>query len=252
VKKRTAARVLGALCLIGLNGAAPAPPDWAWEGTYAAELRIGTLTRVPLVGSERSVTASLLLVEVERRGDGWVQHQKVCGVAVRSRLRMTVPDAFVHSIPARTYTSVRAGAGEARRYTADLGVEAIGFDPSLTGGELPKDGAAPGVLDSDGDGHPGATVVGHFPLFGRVRLYVAQRSHLVLTGRQTGEDRIEGGVEIRLLEQRTLGASNGIFRRTLETRPDPATSGFVMVRTAADDCDALREEAPGLFPGSGW
>ena len=246
---RTLRAGLPAALLVLLAGSAP-PHDRlaSWEGRYAMDLRIGTETRVPVVGTERSVTRTLLLVDVRRDGGRWVQRQTVCDVGIQSgRVRMTVPDAFVSSMPRREYTSIVQGPGDERTYTADLGVESIGFDPRATGGTLPRNARSRGVLDSDHDGAPGATVVGHFPMFGRVRLFIAQRSHLVLHGRQTSDDRIEGRLEIRVLEQRTLGADNRLFRRTLSMRPDAENSRFVMVRTSVAECGALVRQAGQLF-----
>ena len=238
-------RMIAPAALLLLGGAAPASDAWAWEGRYAMDLRIATVTRVPLAGSERSTTRTLLLVDIARRGSGWVQRQTVCDVSIESeRIRMTVPPAFVAAMPRREYTGVTQAADDPRAYTADLGLDAIGFDPAVTGGALPRDARSPGVVDSDRDGAPGATVVGHFPMFGRVRLFIAQRSHLVLRGRQTAPGRFEGGMDIRLMEQRTLGADNRLFRRTLPMRPDPHASRFTLLRTTAPDCAALRAQAP--------
>ncbi|HEX8393421.1 MAG TPA: hypothetical protein VF665_13840 [Longimicrobium sp.] len=239
--------LMGALPFL-LGGAGTAAPGASWEGRYAMEMRIGTVTRVPVVGSERSVTRTLLLVDMRRDGARWMQRQTVCDVRIESpRMRMTVPAAFVRGLPPREYTGVVQGPADRATYTADLGEEAIGYDPAVTGGALPRDGSARGVVDNDGDGRPGATVIGHFPLFGRVRLFIAQRSHLVLHGRQTAADRIEGSLEIRTMEQRTLGADNRFFRRTLPMQADAATSGFVMVRTAATDCAGVRRDSGSLF-----
>jgi hypothetical protein len=220
----------------------------AWEGRYAMELRVGSVARVPVMGAQRSVTRSLLLVDVERRAGRLVQRQRVCDVHIDSpHVRMTVPAAFVRALAPREYPAEVRGDAPERSYTADSGVDHVGYDPRLTGGALPADARSPGVVDSDGDGAPGATVVGHFPVVGRVRFFVAQRAHVVLHGRRTLEGRVEGDVEVRLLEQRTLGASNRVFARTLPLRPDPATSGFIMVRTDAAGCDALIKGARTLF-----
>lgn len=217
-----------------------------WEGRYAMELRVGSVARVPMMGAQRSVTRSILLVEVERRAGRLVQRQRVCDVDISSpRLRMTVPAAFIRALAPREYPAdVRSGAPA---YTADSGVDHVGYDPRLTGGTLPVDARSPGVVDSDGDGAPGATVLAHFPVVGRVRVFVAQRAHVVLHGRRTSDDRVEGDVEVRLLEQRTLGASNRMFARTLPLRPDPATSGFTMVRTRAAGCEELIKNARTIF-----
>jgi hypothetical protein len=218
----------------------------AWEGRYAMELRVGSVARVPMMGQQRSVTRSLLVVEMERRGGRLVQRQRVCDVAITSpRVRMSVPAAFVHALLPREYLAeVR---GDARIYTADPGVDYVGYDPRVTGGALPSDARSPGVVDSDGDGEPGATVVGYFPLVGRVRLFVAQRAHVVLHGREVSEGRVEGDVQVVVLEQRTLGASNGFFNRTLPVRPDPGASGFTLVRTHVAGCADLVRRAPTIF-----
>ena len=239
------ARVLGAGALLCLLGARPAPGDWSLEGHYAAVNRVASVARVPVMGSERSVTTTLLLVDVEREGGRWMQRQTVCDVRVQSsRARMVIPEAFVRSIRPRSYP-VRQDAENA--YTADLGLQTVGFDPAVTGGAMPTRADQAGVVDSDGDGQPGATVVGHFPVFGRVRLFIAQRTHVVLRGRQTSPDRVEGGIDVLVLEQRTLDASNRIFRRTLDVAPDQGKSSFTMVRTGARTCEELKRGEATLF-----
>jgi hypothetical protein len=243
LRKLRALAVLAALPLC-----ASARRAHVWEGRYAMELRVGSIARVPMMGAQRSVTRSLLLVEVERRAGRLVQRQRVCDVDINSpRLRMTVPTAFVRALAPREYPADVRGDAPDRSYTADSGVDHVGYDPRLTGGTLPRDARSPGVVDSDGDGAPGATVVAHFPVVGQVRFFVAQRAHVVLHGRRTSDDRVEGDVEVLLLEQRTLGASNRMFARTLPLRPDPANSRFTMVRTDAVGCDALIKDARMIF-----
>lgn len=253
--KRVGAAV-GAALLAGLppSVAAEAPHvAHAWSGSYALELRLASSTRIPLLGSQRSVTTSLMLVDVERTPDGWTQRHRVCDVRVKgsSALRMIVPDAFVRGLPVRRYPAVLDEGAQGVRYTADMGLEAIGFDPTVTGGALPRDADDPGVRDSDRDGSPGATVLLEVPAAGRAKLYIAQRSHLVLSGRETAPDRIEGGVQVRFQEQRTLGADPGFFARTPATRPDPGRSGFTLVRApGARSCDDLRLASAELFAPS--
>ncbi|HEV2130140.1 MAG TPA: hypothetical protein VGR27_03530 [Longimicrobiaceae bacterium] len=230
----------------------------AWVGRYAMELRIASSMKLPLLPSERSVTTSLLLVDLERDGGKLVQRHRVCDVRMEgsSLVRAVVPLAFVEGLPARQYAAllrpVGMGEGEGGAggwlYRADMGPEAIGFDPQATGGRLPTASGDPGVRDSDGDGHPGATIELRVPAFRRVRLFIAQHSHLVLQGRQPARDRIEGEVEIRRLDQRTLGAEPGFFSRTPSLRPDAARSGFTLVRVPESlDCERLREAASSFF-----
>nr|ANY58124.1 hypothetical protein [uncultured bacterium] len=234
-----------------LLGAAPAGRGDAWTGSFALRLELASTTRIPLLGGQRSVTTSLLLVDVERAGGGWTQRHRVCDVRVTgsSLARMTVPAAFVRGLPVRRYPAVLREAEGAVRYTADMGVEAIGYDPVVTRGALPSRAADPGVRDPDGDGRPGATVELRVPA-ARARLFIVQRSHLVLSGREVSPDRIEGGVRVLAHEQRTLGAEPGFFARTPVIRPDPGRSGFVLARApGVRSCQDLVRAAPGLFPG---
>lgn len=250
---------LGAILLAGLlpspGAGAAGPPRGAgaWSGPYAMELRLASATRIPLLGSQRSVTTSLMLVDVERAGGGWVQRHRVCGVRVKGSagVRMIVPDAFVRGLAVRRYPAVLADGAQGVRYTADMGVEAIGFDPAATGGALPRGADDPGVRDSDRDGSPGATVEIRVPAAGRARLYIVQRSHLVLSGRETAPDRIEGGVQVLVQEQRTLGADPGYFARTPRIRAEPSRSGFTLVRApSVRNCEDLVRESGRLFASS--
>lgn len=253
---------VGALLLAahppGSAAGAPGPAGGgseAWSGSHAMELRLASATRLPLFGTQRSVTTSLLLVDVARDGGGWTQRHRVCGVRVMtgsSAVRMVVPDAFVRGLGVRRYPAALRGGPGGLRYTADMGLEAIGFDPAATGGVLPARADDPGVVDSDRDGSPGATVELRLPAGGRAKLYIVQRSHLVLDGRETAPDRIEGGVQVLVQEQRTLGADPAFFARTPATRPEPARSGFTLVRAPeARSCDDLRRDAAALFAPPG-
>ncbi len=236
-----------------MKAADPSPGVGAWAGSYVMELRLASDTRLPLFGTQRSVTTSLMLVDVERTAGGWSQRHRVCDVRVdgSSALRMIVPEAFVQGLAVRRYPAVLEEGAEGVRYIADMGLEAIGFDPAVTGGALPLRADDPGVRDSDGDGSPGATVELRVPAAGRARLFIVQRSHLVLDGRETAPDRIEGGVQVLVQEQRTLGADPGFFARTPSTRPAPGRSGFTLVRApGVRSCDDLRREAGRLFSPS--
>ncbi|HLL45458.1 MAG TPA: hypothetical protein VK399_02070, partial [Longimicrobiaceae bacterium] len=242
----------GLLPRAGAGAVEPTRGADAWSGSYAMQLRLASATRLPLLGSQRSVTTSLMLVDVERAGGGWTQRHRVCDVRVNGSagVRMIVPDAFVRGLPVRRYAAVLADGAQGVRYTADMGIEAIGFDPAATGGALPSQADDPGVRDSDRDGSPGATVEIRVPA-GRARLYIVQRSHLVLSGRETGPDRIEGGVQVLVQEQRTLGADPGFFARTPRIHAEPARSGFTLVRApSVRNCEELVRESGRLFASS--
>ncbi|MDB4948640.1 MAG: hypothetical protein JWM27_1289 [Gemmatimonadetes bacterium] len=232
------------------SAAAPRPhaPEHDWTGSYALRMRVTSITSLPLLGSQRSVTTSLVLATVRRGPRGWMQAHRVCDVRIEGEMKMTLPPAFAASLAPVEFAAEFPDGQAGGVYAGDLGAESIGFDPAATGGAVPRQASQPGVLDSDRDGQPGATVVGHFPLFGSVRIYFAERIHLALRGRQTRPERIEGAVEVRELVQRTLGASNRFFRRSLDIRPDPAGSTFVMVPLPhAATCDDVRRGEATIF-----
>gem|GEM_PF-777018 len=204
-----------------------------WLGRYLMELRVASTARLPLMPADRTTTTSHLLVDIRRGPDGrLVQHHRVCAVqmANSSPMRTNVPATFLNALKARRYPVRLDAAGANWRYEADLGLDAIGFDPGATGGRLPESPDDPGVIDADGDGNPGATIEVRVPLVGTGRLFIAQQTHLVLRADARSPRRIEGQVEIRKLEQRTLGADPARFRRTPGISPDPGRSGFTMVR----------------------
>ena len=229
----------------------PAPSSVAdgWEGRWAMELTVATRASLPLLPAVRSSTVSLLLVDIEPAGDGRLrQRHRVCDARAEGGglARLHLPDRFVTGLPERSYPLHLAADGG---YVADLGKEAIGFDPSVTGGRLPESADAPGVIDGDGDGAPGMTVLMDVPGRSGIRLHIAQSTHLRLHGRATTPDRIAGSVEIVSLDQRTLGAEPAMFARSPRTSPDSGASGFRMVRLPpAAGCETLRERAGDLFP----
>jgi hypothetical protein len=227
----------------------------SWIGRYAMELRVASTARLPLLPADRTTTVSLLLVDLRvAAGAGTlIQRHQVCAVRIdgSSSVRMQVPDAFVHALSSREYPAEFARSSSGWEYAADMGPDAIGFDPARTGGELPRSAVDEGVNDADGDGEPGATVEMHVPAFGRVQLFIAQRSRLVLRSVEVDGVGIRGGVEIRMLEQRTLGARPAFFGRTPRLTPDPERSSFNLVRVAeSTDCEGVRNQATTFFAES--
>ena len=215
------------------------------------ELRIGSIASVPVVGQQRSVTTSLMLVDISPRRRGWMQRHQVCDVRVGSDapgMRMVVPPAFVRSLAAREYPVSFRDAADGSSYTADMGLETIGLDPSRLGAELPRDPRHPSVRDSDGDGAPGAKIQMKLRLFGTVRLFIVQRSHVVLNGRRVSDESVRGSVDIRMQEQQMVGAKPSFFARSATIRPDPSRSEFTLVRVAPEtDCAGLRRSPPAAF-----
>lgn len=233
------------------RGAPAADDEPEWVGRWAMRIDLVTATRIPLLGTERSTTTSVLLVDIRRRDDRLVQVHRVCDAWMESSAPATprIPPAFVRALPVRgTHPEVRFDR-DGWSYTADLGVEAIGYDPRLSPGALPTRATDAAVSDTDGDGAPGATVELKLPIVGRARIFIVQRSRLVLDGRRTGQGRVDGRVRIRVLEQHTLGARPTMFARNLAIRPLADESAFALVRVPTEtSCAGLaRRESARLF-----
>ncbi len=190
-------------------------------GRYGAELWVASATKTPIIGEVRGQSVSWLLVEVtDRDGQLWQEHI-TCAIELldaAGQTRAALAPGFISAIPVRSYP-VQITDG----YRADFGLEHIGYDPAWP---LPERGDAPGVLDWDSDGHPGATVLLEIPLLGVAEIYIAQRARMTLTGEILPSGEVRGALQLPLLEQRTLGASVGLLDRSPPIRPLPQASGF--------------------------
>ena len=229
--------------------AVAAPPDPA--GDYAMIVDVGSSSKVAFAGTTEVITRTLLRVRLAQEGGLWVQEQSVCDVKVLSdsRSKVVIPRAFVNSLPRQSYPVTLTPTEGGWTYRADPGPSVLGYDPALTGGKMPVGPKDPGVLDPDGDGHPGVTVLLEIPVFGSVQMYVVQRGHSRYQGTfQNGG--FEGSVEVVSVDQRTLGASFPPFAANPEIRSLPDRSRFRMVPApGTKTCADLRDRWDGGF---GW
>ncbi len=213
-------------------GADALPP-----GTYGLELSLASLADLPFLGSTPGRSLSWSLTSVSATPEGLVQSHKTCAVRMEGRTgnsSVHVPAAFVAALPVRTYP-IDLSAG----YTADLGLDAVGFDPAR--GPLPTRIDEPAVIDWDHDGQPGATVELRIPLLGTFQLYVAQQAHIRLEGKTNGAGGASGGVAYVAFDQHTLGASSAFFDRSPRVAPVPEDSRFNLIPLPAGArCEAVR------------
>lgn len=212
------------------------------EGPHALLIDVGTRSRVPVAGTTDVVTRSLLRVEVSRTATGWVQTQEVCAARVLSdtRAQTVLPDAFIEAMPTQRYPVTLTRTSSGWRWRADPGPSPIGYDPERTGGSVPTEVDAPGVIDHEGDGHPGATVLLEVPVLGSVRLYIAQNSWIRYHGIVNERGRVTGKVEQVSTTQHTLGASAPLFDADPEITAVPEKSHFMQAPLASSrSCSEL-------------
>jgi hypothetical protein len=226
---------------------APLPP-----GTYRLDMQVGARTTIPIVGSAETATVSQSRVEIRRSGDRLRQTHRVCATRFDGGIpivRMVMPERFIAALAVHEYPlEITYGAG-GWHYRADLGPEHVGYRPQPLD-TLPREATDPAVIDSDGDGHPGATLGLSIARLAEGELYIVQRGHSRLEGHIVAVGQVEGRIDVRLFEQAVLGADPGFLRRTPEIELDPARSTFRLVRVAdGTPCAALAAAA--YDPGSG-
>ncbi len=238
--------------LHALPGAAqPLTPDLT--GTWRMTLRVANKAAIPVLGDTTVWSVSTFLANITEHRGRYTQHHVTCDIDTKSTRRIAehvLPIAFVKAMPEKTYPLELNQIGDTLNYHGDLGEIHIGYDPLRTGGKLPEKGREEGVLlDWDGDGEVGATVLLKVPVLGRVEVYLIQDTHVVMHGTVVNQDLIYGRVELPTLEQRIVDASNLLMRGNPRIHPDPANSSFRMTRlplgTTCEDL-GLPKERPDL------
>ncbi len=222
------------LALLGIPSQALAetdPPDL--RGSWRLELTGTNEVELPVVGVNKVRSHQIMLVQIHGANPPTQQHE-VCSLDVqsdRSVIDTIIPEPWVAALPDKQYplelTQLSSGTWS---YRADLLPLRIGFDPSVTGDELPQDVDSPGVIDWDGDGKPAATVYVDLKMFGSVELYLVQAANTLLEGHVVSADSIQGHMLLPELRQRTIGGTNRLFVTNPRVTPYPPESTFSMVR----------------------
>lgn len=219
------------------------PP--ALAGDYVMVVQTSTRSRVPVAGTTDVITRSLVRVQLRQKDQSWTQEHKVCAIDIwtDTRAETVLPDAFIASLPVKRYpVTLERGAG-GWAYTATPEPNFIGYDPAVSGGALPERRSDAGVLDFDGDGHPGATVLLDVPVLGSVRMYIVQKGHSRYHGELKPDGSIEGRIEVLETAQVTLGASVPLFAASPTITPVPAGSRFRLVPVdESETCSSLAEK----------
>lgn len=209
-----------------------------------------TRAKVPVLGDALIETQKVMLTRVEALPDGNLRATNhACGMyarADRSMAETWFPPGFVAAMHDQSYvlqTSVEADGS--LRLRAEVDAVRLGWDPAQTGGAMPQGTKDAGVVDSDGDGHPGVTVWVRAPIFGTVEVYMVQHSLTTIDGAWTDDDTVRGQARVTRLEQRVVGASNPLFRTNVPLEPIAEGSWFSLRRVdPATTCATLEQVAP--------
>jgi hypothetical protein len=218
-------------------------------GLYAERLVTATVSDVPILGKNSTVSTSYGLATIARAGSGIKITETGCHVDVKSSANVTttISDAVPASVPP-TDNELRVWLDGGTLRFARLG-KAIPVGVKLSDAEaeaLPTQAADPRVWDQDGDGHPGITVKIGGIAAGDI--YVVQRQRSSYEGTR-GPDGSLGGPLIDRSDQSVVGASNPLLNQNVAATPDdPAKNSVKLVKLSAPlDCAKLMADVAGVF-----
>ena len=206
-------------------------------GLYASRQLLLNLAAFPLSPDPvESETISILLHDVRLEGDRLVASHEACEVRQSpiNGVQTVFSKALIAAIPLSESVITVAGPAEGPwQVSVAEDIKLLGVkltDPS--GEALPTEADDPRVLDSDGDGHPGVTVL----LTGLLtaETYVVQRNRGGLTGTMGADGVLQGTVDGDI-EQVVVGASHEALKDLQpepSKHPDPEKSRFVWRKVA--------------------
>lgn len=225
--------------------AEPAPSDM--RGDWRLDLWIVSHTRIPVLGTTTILAHTIYTVSIDGTPAEPVLHSRPCKLnpqTTKPIATTTIPQSFVDNLPIKHVPIEFTPAGDGWRWRGDMQPQDVGWARSKytqkPGALVPQSKDDPAIVDHEGDGHPGATIHLHAPLFSTVEVYVAQTAHTILHGTWNGEDVLTGTTELKGFGQRSIGASHRLFVSNPDIELDAAQSRFRLARVPdGTSCAAL-------------
>jgi hypothetical protein len=159
-----------------------------------------------------------------------------------------LPDALVRTLPVVPFQG-SYGADGSFAFGPTYWVQGATLTDVTDPNSLPTSQDDPRVVDDDGDGMPGVTLVLVSPVAGK--LYVVQWNSVRPHGASVASDRIQGLLDYdsRQVVLASDPATIKSMSPTTTVDPEACHSTFQMVRVAADmDCATLKAQEVTLFP----
>jgi hypothetical protein len=234
------------------------------SGIWVARASGALVTNAPIVGTIRQESILTLLLTITQQGSNLVTEGRYCNRAMKNApgaiTNVVIPDRWAHTETPMVRTGTFAlGAAGFPVVTFPMLTETIGWtaaSPADVMPTVPNDR----VIDQDGDGNPGITVV----LSGAAisgSMYCTQLQTTAVQAIVVAPDRIEGGLDFTTL-QNVLGSDPAnlaqLYQAGGTTGPDPTpcSSSFTMVKLpdspgvdggAAVTCEWVRANETALF-----
>ena len=250
--KTTSSWIL-AIVAIALISPAPAQsqdtlPDLS--GTWAQVQVTTGVSKLPVIGTVKSVTTALILLEIKQDGGKLTLEEKICDIRVTSdveRVKTIVPRKFTQAASGQTRKGrVWMDTGQVR-YMQEKHVVVLGAKLAKPSKDaLPDDVDDSRVRDQDRDGNPGMTVNVKGIVNGDI--YLVQRGWNKLDGNMSG-DRIDGFVRWDS-EQKVLDSTHVLLgdSPTSKTNNKRSENYFKNRRVASGmTCGTLRKQEKTVF-----
>lgn len=224
------ARWLLATCSCALMCIAPARGETPLSGRYVLWQKTVTSSKLPMLKAVTATSISVALVDLKQQGDRLAGSGQLCSLSLDSTSRLvrtTFPPAFLRALPpvrVDAWLERHQGQELLRSKNRTLVIGARLEDPERD--RLPRDASDRRVIDQDGDGKPGMTVVVEGLVNGEV--YVLQRSSSQLSGSRT-KDGFSGKIAFDL-EQVVVGASTALLRHGPNPQAEPGGNVFHLIR----------------------
>ena len=232
---------------------APAPVNrtYAMRQTFTSQMREPN----PFSNQEWRSTHTTVwaLVRMTQTGTAFRYDETTCGIQTEKVFgaETIYPEAFINGIEVRHRQGTLAAPDAGGQFRTTQYAQAFGVrlaDPMKDA--LPTDPADKRLVDTDGDGRPGATVIIHHPLVGTGKVYVAQRSVARLEGTLQADGSVRG-VVYTAPNMFKIGADTWWLRADSPQRPHPDSKMspfFMMPVSDSETCAQILAGKATIFP----
>ncbi|MEM9692328.1 MAG: hypothetical protein AAGA56_07275 [Myxococcota bacterium] len=207
-----------------------------------------TAAKVPVVGTIYAKTKLLTLHDITERGNRLRGPGSLCSIDIDSGSRMVstrLPDRFKRSLPQPYIDAVIDERNGKKRIRTGRRQMVVGAKLDQPNEPLPTRASDSRVVDQDGDGKPGVTILIDGIVSGEI--YVAQRSWTRFLGSMKGRDSFSGKVYFNN-EQSILGATSSMLDDAPDAQPVVEKSWFKMVKVSSSTtCEDAKRMAATWF-----
>ena len=216
------------------------------SGTWVEVHILSEILSFPIAGRVESTNEGVLRTEIVQTGSALSLDGRCCAiqVTIEGPIASTgIPEAFLAALGEQIRPATVEMNAEGARFILDWHAEVSGAclsDPHTE--PLPRSCDDPRVVDADGDGHPGVTLLARVLGVIEGEVYVVQRVRYRPVGTLVAPNRIEGLIEWTG-EHVVLGASSPLLAADTPSGPhaDPGRSRFVLVRVPPGaTCEEIR------------